>query len=799
VGRREGLPAEIFSLLEDREGGLWIGTGVGVVRWAGEAIVNFDTTDGIPGTFVLGVSADVDGAVWVSSAQGASRIVGASQHSQTITVENVTRQDGLPNEEVWQVLRDSRGRLWIATADGLCLYQERRGCRVWTEDDGLPTNFVGVLIEAANGDLVVGASGGVVRFEFDERGDVAAVTPIAGHPSLEAANIYSIVEDASQALWIATDAGLFHHGNGATTILGAECGLPRRGINDLVIDEAGGLWVATSGMGVAYAGASQLDGPRTRFSTFTSRNGLPSNTVISIVEGDDGAIWAGTAAGVAEIDGALARENADLVVQRQLTSASGLLGSEPGSGGAFCRSSDGTFWFGLARGVSHYDPSKERGFAVPPSLEIGRVIANRSTIRVAPYDQMQSEPGPTPSVDGVTLTHRSNDIVFEYRALSFHDPSRVTYQVRLDGLDTAWSDPTPSRFKEYTHLPPGDYVFRVRAISAAGLLSEEDAVFPVTIRPPFWQTEWFPAVVLVALAMLVAAVVQLRSYAVKRHNEELAIEVAMRTSDLELRTHELEAANARIIEDEKSKSRFLAGMSHELRTPLNSIIGFTELMLGREEDRESRQAKFLGNVNHSAHQLLGLINDLLDLSKIEAGKMEVFIEPVALPPLLESVVSTLEPLSTPRRIEVVRELPDMFPVVKLDPNKVRQILYNLVSNAIKFSPPGSSIHVAIRDLDPGASPLEEDSLVIEVEDGGINIPKDEIQTIFDEYHQSPTVSSLGLGTGLGLAIVRKFAELQGGFVQVEPNDHGGSTFRVWLPQNAVRYETDSGPHSALSD
>jgi two-component system, sensor histidine kinase ChiS len=799
VGEREGLPAEVYSLFEDREGGLWIGTGVGVVRWPGEAIRNFDRRDGIPGTYVLGVSADRDGSVWVSSMQGASWLSAAKAVGAGDVVRSLDRRDGLPSSEVWQVLRDSRGLLWIATAAGLCLYTEGRGCRTWGERDGLPSDFVSVLLESADGDLWIGSEGGVVRLEIGPDGRVGELIEVRGHPAIESVNVSSMIEDRSGALWIATDGGLFHLVEKTMSALGEENGLPRRGINDLLIDRQGALWVATSGRGIAFADGGNIAGSATRFSTFGVTAGLPSNTVMSVVEGDGGTVWAGTSAGVAQIDAARIREGAMHVVRRQLTSASGLLGSEPGSGGAFSRGADGTFWFGLARGVSHYDPSRERGVDVPPTVEIGRVVANRETIYVAPFDEIVEEYDPAVGLTRAVLTHRTNEVVFEYRALSFHDPSRVAYQVLLDGFDEEWSAPTKSRIKEYTHLPPGDYVFRVRATSATGLESASTADYALTIRPPFWATDWFPPVVLVSLALLVAAVVQLRSYAVRRRNLELAEMVAARTNDLELRTHELEIANARILEGEHARSRFLAGMSHELRTPLNSIIGFTELMLSRETPRDTRELKFLGNVQHSAHQLLGMITDLLDLAKIEAGTMEVFIDPVGLPPLVESVLSTLEPLSTPRRIDVERDLPDDFPLVRLDGRKVRQILYNLLSNAIRFSPPGSTVGVGLRNLDGGSSPLGHDSILIEVADRGISIPAEEIQTIFEEYHQSPTVSALGLGTALGLVIVRRFAELQGGLVQVAPNDGGGSTFRVWLPHDADEHATDSGPRRILVD
>jgi signal transduction histidine kinase len=306
------------------------------------------------------------------------------------------------------------------------------------------------------------------------------------------------------------------------------------------------------------------------------------------------------------------------------------------------------------------------------------------------------------------------------------------------------------------------------------------------------------------VALLVAIVLyfadKLRWHVANQRQAHLESLVAARTAILEQRTAELERANELIREADRAKNQFLASMSHELRTPLNSILGFTGLLMERRDEVPSDRAiRFLGNAHHSAQHLLGLINDLLDISKIEAGRMEVHVDHVAIRPLVESTIETIQGFAAPRNIEVVASIADDLPLVKLDGVKVRQILYNLLSNAIKFSLTGGTVQLDVRAVSAESSPTLTDAIEIAVTDHGSGIPASELRTIFEEFRQSSVTAKLGLGTGLGLAIVSEFAALQGGQVSVESRPGAGSTFRVWLPLDATMHDTESGGHEPLRE
>jgi signal transduction histidine kinase/DNA-binding response OmpR family regulator len=257
-------------------------------------------------------------------------------------------------------------------------------------------------------------------------------------------------------------------------------------------------------------------------------------------------------------------------------------------------------------------------------------------------------------------------------------------------------------------------------------------------------------------------------------------------TELDRRGRELAAASLRSEEASRAKSQFLANMSHELRTPLNSIIGFSEILSDRlAGDLEPRYARFLQNILTSGRHLLGLINDILDLSKVEAGKMDLVCEPLSLGDLVRGVESVMHALAERRGIRIDVELPTDLPPLVADAPRIKQVLYNLLSNAVKFSPEGSRVTLRVRPLSAPESVLGIDSVALEVEDRGIGIRREDQELIFEEFRQvdGRTTRNLG-GTGLGLALVRRFVELHGGRVEVDSEPDRGSLFRVLLPLDA---------------
>jgi signal transduction histidine kinase len=261
------------------------------------------------------------------------------------------------------------------------------------------------------------------------------------------------------------------------------------------------------------------------------------------------------------------------------------------------------------------------------------------------------------------------------------------------------------------------------------------------------------------------------------------------------RTNELRETNLRLLAADRSKNQFLANMSHELRTPLNSIIGFSSVLLeSAKTTLQPRLYKFLENIHTAGNHLLELINDILDLSKIEAGKMELRPDTFDLRDTIAAVERVMKGFASEANVRITSSIDPAVPTVRLDEGRLKQILFNLLSNAVKFSPDGGPVSVNVTPVPREMSPIGVESIRIDVSDQGIGIPPDDLERIFNEFYQTEVGRrSRRLGTGLGLSLTRNFVELHHGRIDVQSTPGSGSTFTLVLP---VDYNEAAAPYNA---
>ena len=249
---------------------------------------------------------------------------------------------------------------------------------------------------------------------------------------------------------------------------------------------------------------------------------------------------------------------------------------------------------------------------------------------------------------------------------------------------------------------------------------------------------------------------------------------------LDIKLDELAHANVALYEANRLKGEFLANVSHELRTPMTSIIGFAELLKEAHEDRDGRLARYAQNILTSGRMLLDIINDLLDITKIEAGKMPVRLEKIDVAAICTDLIDFVKPLADKAGLKLELRLADPLPSMVSDAGKIKQILYNLLSNAVKFTPEGGRVTLS-------AEPAEPQAVRLAVTDTGPGIPAEHLETIFDKFRQiDQSKTREHSGTGLGLAIGRELATLLGGSIKAESTVGVGSTFTVVLPVEAPR-------------
>ncbi|WP_437817646.1 hybrid sensor histidine kinase/response regulator [Sorangium sp. So ce1078] len=632
----------------------------------------------------------------------------------------------------------------------------------------LPHNGVRWLSESLDGRaLWVGTVGGAARLEADGGWQVVtrAQAPLADD------HVTAILETAGPggkvSTWFGTMNGLSRlEGGRWRSYTAASAPLASDAIGALAeLRDARGrraLWIGTQGGIARYdldaeAWLETLDE--------RSRPALPGGIVYGVRADAQGRIYAFTDRGVTRFaPRAPTPDDPSELAAYTFTTDDGLPSNECNQNGSFV-DSRGRVWAGTAGGVAVLDPAEEVPDDAPKPLALdARALRARGALALAP---------------GASLGWDENTVSFEYALLSLFHERSTRYRTQLVGFDAApgaWSADASAR---YTNLPPGPYTFQVWGRDHAGNVAGP-ATVAFHVRPAPWRTTWAYLGYAAALGGLAYAGVRLRLRALRRRTRELLLLVEQRTAELKAAKDAADAAS-------QAKTTFLASISHELRTPLNGILGYAQLLQRSArlapEDRPSVDV-----VRRSGEHLLTLIDDVLDLARIEAGRMDLAPGDVHLPSLARTVAELCKVRAAQKGLGFEIEIADGTPAwVRVDEKRLTQVLLNLLGNAIKFTRAGRvTFRVAPRE---GRA---RGGVVFRVEDTGPGIAPADLARIFEPFEQAGDRRAQGEGAGLGLAITRRIVDQMGGRVDVESAPGEGSTFTVALDLPVLAGESTAG-------
>jgi signal transduction histidine kinase/ligand-binding sensor domain-containing protein/AraC-like DNA-binding protein len=762
----------IRSIFIDKRGIYWIGTNHGGLNKYDKNLAFFNLRQsnpvdpfGLSNSFVSSFVEGLNGDIYIGTDGGGLNLY--NPKTGLFAHPKLTPDDQYKSLAILAMERVGN-ELWIGTfQNGVYVLNMKSGAvKHYLKGEGsknLSNNDIFCIKKDSKGNVWLGTNGGglnIYDYKTDtfKRWDKKTADSVGFAIALNSF-IRAIEEDKFGNIWVGSiGAGIsvYNPSSNTAKILNPwNSGLPMNSVHGIYSDKGGNIWVGTPGGGLSFYNANTG-----KFTTYSESEGLSNAVVYKILEDDGGGLWVSTNKGLSCFDRGTKRFT-------NYSYHNGLQKSTFAFGSGL-KTSGGELFFGGHDGFNYFNPSLLHSNSNVPSLVF-------TDLKVSNTSVIPGEDGPIKEhisiAREIRLDYKQN-FSLDFAALNYTSPQENRYSYKLDGFDKDWNEVGTSHNAVYTNLDPGQYTFRVKARSESGSWTTPEATIKVYVRPPVWRSVYAYVFYLVLAG---AIVLFIRHRNMERFKNKLALEGERMQVKQLIEQERREAERQHDFDQQRIK--FLTNLSHEFRTPVSLIVGPVEKMLQREQGEEKKEQ--LGLIQRNARRLLNLVNQLLDFRKLEESELKLNLVQGDIICFVRDVVYCFKDISEHKHIHLefsssVKEYYSWF-----DEDKIERILFNLLSNAFKFTQSGGEIKLTVEQKDH--SPVR-----ITVSDTGIGMSEEVQKKIFDRFFQADLPQAiLNQGTGIGLSITREFVKLHGGSITLHSQQGKGSCFTIELPLEQV--------------
>lgn len=547
---KQGLSTNsLYCGMKDREGNLWFGTdGSGIMKYTFSPFSKLTEENGLLGNMVLSILHDSKGNEWYGTELGVSTIYTDKTTGEKKINHVIGKNTKYPGERIWSIIEDHKGNIWFSTFENGIYKYDGRTFTNYTKKNGLAANYIRSLCEDIDGNIWMGTMGGLNKYDGKE------FKLCKDGKGKDIPSAMAIFKDSKEGIWFATNGGLYKYSGKENQFLSftEKDGLPSNGLLSIAEDTDGNIWCA------GFNGISKVDIQNKICKNISIKEGLTSNSVYILSADKKGNLFVGNNIGIDKIDIAEYNRSGKVIVKHY--------GKDEGFSGIECNTNastqdkDGGIWFGTIKGAIRYDASLDMQNNVEPLTHIININMFFEKADWTPYSDSLNEKTALP--ENLELPFNKNHLTFNCLALSLTIPEKTMYSFKLEGFDQLWSPPSHQTSTTYSYLPPGDYTFLVKAMNNDGVWNTTPSSFSFSIIPPFWKTWWFYLLSFIALALTLTTLYKLRFSALQKRAIQLQEHVDSKTLELRKEKETVESQHKII---EKKNQNIMASINYAQR------------------------------------------------------------------------------------------------------------------------------------------------------------------------------------------------------------------------------------------